>query len=459
MISFSLCEIALVLQAQHIGANCIIHAVSIYSNCIDQECMFIALLGKRFDGHNFAQQAVIAGAKALLVHRYLLLNIPQLVVTDTRYALLKLANWVCQKSSVQVIAITGSSGKTSVKEMTASILRSVGRVVATKDNLNNIIGISITLLRLTKKDDFVVIELGSSFPGEINQLIKIISIDVALVNNIFPSHISGFGSLSVIKQEKGKIFLGLSLLGVGVINLDNHALCIWNHILQGKTVWKFSIYNKIGADFFANNIFFNEYGMRFTLHTPYGISSIFLSMLGQHNIANALAASALAFSVGASLSQIVFGLENTKPSLGRLFPVMLQKGRLLLDDTYNSNVGSMIAAIRVLQKLPGHKILVTSDMLELGKYKSMQYHCYIGRCIAMTSIDRVLTIGDVSYLIFKFCKKRGEHFQDKIKLIMYLREVLFRYRLISILVKGSRNFQMEQIVYAIKDSAICYFGS
>lgn len=461
MISFNLCEIAPILQANHVGIDCIIHTVSIDSKCIDQQSMFIALSGKRFDGHDFAKQAVAAGARALLVNRYLSLDVPQLIVTDTRHALIQLANWVCQQTSARVIAITGSSGKTSVKEMTASILQGFGRVVATQGNLNNTVGVPVTLLRLTKKDDFAVVELGVSVFGEIDQLIKIIAIDVALINNIFPSHILGFGSLMTVKREKGKIFSGLSCSGIGIINLDNHALLFWNHMLQGKTIWKFSLSKKLDTDFFASDIVSNENGIRFTLHDPYGrMVPIFLPMLlGLHNVANALAASAIAFSVGASLSHIVFGLENIKMFPNRLFPIILGKGKLLIDDTYNSNVGSMLSAIRVLNELPGHRILIASDMSELGEYKSVKYHCYIGKYIAITTdIDQVCTVGDISYFIFKFCKRKGRHFNSKTELIIYLRNIFSKYELVSILIKGSRNFAMEQIVHAIKDQSTCYFG-
>lgn len=460
MIPFNLYEIAPILKARHIGADYVIRTISIHSDDIDKKCMFIALLGKNFDGHDFAIQAVHAGAKALLVNRYLSLDIPQLIVIDTRHALLKLANWVRRQTAVKVIAITGSSGKTSVKEMTASILKGCGRIVATKNNFNNIIGVSITLLRLTKKDDFVIIELGVSAIGEMDELIADIVIDVALVNNIFPSHILGFGSLAVIRKEKGKIYSGLSLLsGIGVVNIDNHACCFWSHALQGKSVLKFSVYGKIGADFFASDIMFNEKGTQFTLHTPYGITSIFLSMLlGYHNVSNALAASALAFSVGATLLQIAFGLENTKILSGRLMPIILRTGKLLLDDTYNSNIGSMVSAIRVLHELPGYKVLVTSDMLELGEYKSVKYHCYIGRYIKTTNIDQVLTVGSSSYFILQHCEKLGRHFCNKIELVTYLQKFSFNHELINILIKGSRNFEMEEIVHVIKDRMICCFG-
>lgn len=452
MIPFSLSTIAPILKARHVGTDCIICTISIHSSLIESQCMYIALLGKNFDGHDFAEKAVFTGAKALLVNHYLFLDIPQLIVVDTRNALIKLASWVCQQTSAKVIAITGSSGKTSVKEMTTSILKSCGySVVSTRDNFNNTVGVPLTLLRLTKEDDFAIIELGISMPHEMSQLVKVIPIDVALINNVFPAHISGFKALNIIKQEKGKIFLGLSALGIGIINFDNHDLFLWSRVLQGKVVWKFSIHYKIGVDFFASDIVFVPFGIRFVLHTPCGIVIIFLPMLlGYHNVANAIAASVVAFSVGASLYQISVGLKNTKILLGRLLPIVLRKGKLLLDDTYNSNVGSMMAAIRVLHKLPGYRILVTSDMLELGMHDSIKYHCYIGRYIAMTTnIDQVFTIGDISSFIFKFCKRRGKHFRSKRELSMHLKKILGRYDLINILIKGSRNFKMEQVVHML----------
>lgn len=457
MIPFSLHKIAPVLNAKYIGADLTIHAITINSKIIYKQCMFIALIGNRFDGHDFANQAVTDGAQALLVNHHILLDVPQLIVPDTRCALIMLAHWVRQQVSSKVIAITGSSGKTSVKEMTASILKSCGNVIATCGNYNNSIGVPITLLRLTKKNNFAIIELGSSSPGELTQLSKIVAANVALVNNIYPAHLSGFKSLANIGKEKGKIFSELDLNGKGIINADSHTLPLWRKSLKGKSIWFFSLRTSVGVDFFASNIIFKKNGTRFILHTPYGVSPVILSMLGTHNIANALAASALAFSVGANLSEVVLGLENAKTLSGRLFPIILDEGKLLLDDTYNSNVGSMMSAIRVLTTMPGYRILVVSDMLELGKYKSIKYHCYIGKLIATTNINKVLTIGNVSYFISKICGK-GKHFRNKNKLIIYIKQILSIHTSISVLVKGSRDFKMEQIIDAIRDESKCYFG-
>ncbi|URJ24575.1 UDP-N-acetylmuramoyl-tripeptide--D-alanyl-D-alanine ligase [Candidatus Blochmanniella camponoti] len=457
MIPFSLHEIAPVLNAKYIGMDLIIHAITINSNIIYKQCMFIALIGKRFDGHDFTSQAIAAGAQALLVNHHVLLDVPQLIVPDTRCALIMLARWVRQKVSAKVIAITGSSGKTSVKEMTTSILKECGHTIATQGNFNNMVGVPITLLRLTKQNNFAIIELGSSCPGELAQLSKIVAANVALVNNVYPAHLSGFKSLSKIGKEKGKIFSELDLNGTGIINADSHALSVWRKPLKGKSMWFFSLRTSVGIDFFASNIIAEKNRTRFILHTPYGTAPVVLSMLGTHNVANALAASALAFSVGANLSEVVYGLKNIKTLPGRLFPIVLGEGKLLLDDTYNSNVGSMISAIHVLTTMPGYRILVVSDMLELGKHKSIKYHCYIGKLIATTNINKILTIGSVSCCISKICGK-GKHFRSKNKLILYIKKMLSIHNSISVLVKGSRGFKMEQIIDAIRDGSKCYFG-
>lgn len=459
MVPLNLYEIASVLNINYTGINVIIKSISINSRIVSEQCMFVALIGKNFDGHDFAAQAVMNGAQVLLLSRCLLsLQVPQLIVIDTHDALMKIAKLVRSQVSAKIIAITGSSGKTSVKAITTSILKKSGKVMETYKNFNNLIGVPITLLRLTKQNNFAVIELGSNKIGELRRLSNIVAADVALVNNIFPAHLSGFKSLTKLKREKGEIFRGLVDTGQAVINADNHAFSIWNNVLKGKHVWRFSLCNRSNIDFFASNIVIYNHGTKFILHTPYGNASVFLSMLGRHNISNALAASALAFSVGSNLSEIIFGLQNMRSLPGRLSSIILNKGQLLLlDDSYNSNVGSVLTTIAVLSTMPGYRILIISDMLELGELNTIKYHCYIGRCIAKTNINQVLTVGEVSYFITKICK-RGKHFKNKLKLIFYLNDILFQNQRISIAVKGSRDFHMEEIVNVIKDKSRCHCG-
>ncbi|ADV33546.1 UDP-N-acetylmuramoyl-tripeptide--D-alanyl-D-alanine ligase [Candidatus Blochmanniella vafra str. BVAF] len=454
MVPFRLHEIACFINAKCVGSDVMINTISIHSDLIEEQCIFIALIGNRYDGHDFVEQAVMAGAKALLVNRYVSLDIPQLIVCDTRDALLKIAGWIRRQVSSKIIAITGSSGKTSVKEMTASILKECGTVIATQKNYNNFIGVSITLLKLTYGIDFAVVELGSNKLGELKKLGEIVGADVALVNNIFSSHLSGFGSLTTIKKEKEKIFYGMSIDNAqAVINLDSYSFVQGNSILLNfKKKWSFSLYKKgIGVNFFASNVILYEHGIRFTLHSPNGSAPIFMPILGIHNISNILAASALSFAVGASLSNIVHGLQKMNALPGRLFPFILNRGKLcLIDDTYNANIGSMIAAINVLSFMPGYRILVVSDMLELGDLKMARYyHCYIGRLILGSNIDYIITIGDLSHFILKIFKK-GKHFQRKTALIFYINKILSQNRLISILIKGARKFKMEQVVDAVR---------
>lgn len=454
MIPVNLYKIAFILKAKHVGKDVVIQSVAINSHSIQKQCMFVALIGKRFDGHNFAEQAVIFGAKALLVNRYLLfLNVPQLIVSDTFRALITLATWVRNQVSPKIITITGSSGKTSVKEMTASILKNCGTVVSTPGNYNNIIGVSLTLLKLTKNSDFAVIELGSSNSGELYQLSKMVAADVALVNNIYPAHLLGFKSLISIKKEKGEIFSGLSNYGQAIINNDNNAFFLWNNKLKKKKILRFSLHYEINVDFFSTHIMCKNDGIYFKLNTPIGINSVFLSMFfGLHNISNALAASAVSYAVGVNLYEIITGLKNMKTIPGRLFPIILNKGKLfLLDDTYNSNIGSMISAIHVLNSMPGYRVLVMSDMLELGESKEIPYHCYIGKLIKRTNINVVFTVGKVSSVIPKICD-RGRHFQDKTQLVIYIRKILLlQKQQISMVIKGSRSFCMEKVVQFIKD--------
>ncbi|URJ25407.1 UDP-N-acetylmuramoyl-tripeptide--D-alanyl-D-alanine ligase [Candidatus Blochmannia ocreatus (nom. nud.)] len=452
MIPFNLHEIAPILNARHIGKDLFIHAITIDSNIIYKRCMFIALIGKRFNGHDFVAQAVAFGAQALLVNYPIILleNVPQLIVADTNIALITLASWVRKQTSTKIIAITGSSGKTSVKEMTHCILTQCGHTIATQGNLNNSIGVPITLLRLTKQHNFAIIELGSSQIGELSPLSKILFAKAALINNIYPSHLLGFGSLIALGREKGKIFLALKPSGRGIINADSHMLSLWTKILDKKSTWNFSINDKIGADFFASNIVFEQRGIRFVLHTPDGVATLCLPMLGKHSVANALAASALAFSVGASLAEVVLGLESSKTLPGRLFPIVLGDNKLLLDDTYNANVGSVISAINVLTTMPGYRILVMSDMLELGKYQEIKYHCYIGKILAKSNIDVIFTFGNISHLISKI-SGRGKHFDNKKHLIIEIKRILSKHQKMNILIKGSRKFKMEKIVDAIQD--------
>ena len=415
------------------------------SRKITDQSLFIALVGEKFDGHLFAKQAIDDGAIAVIVNRKIDDDIPQIVVNDTYIALGQLAEFVRDQSSAKFVALTGSSGKTSVKEMTANILQQCGETLYTQGNFNNDIGVPLTLLRLKKQDQFAVVELGANHIGEIAYTTRLVKPNSALINNIALAHIEGFGSLDGVATAKGEIFEGLADNGIAIINLES---CSdkWLAMLKNKTVWTFSIHNS-AADFYASNIEIMDQ-TTFTLHTPIGDSEITLPLVGEHNISNAIASSALAISVGATLTQVKKGLAASKSVKGRLYPVRLNQTQLIWDDSYNANVGSMSAAIHVLATQPGYKVLVVGDMAELGNDANI-YHQQIGELAKQQNIDCVVSVGQLSELISQFSGV-GHHFIDKQSAVDYLLNLLRLYPTLTMLVKGSRSAKMEDLIVEIQ---------
>ncbi|XOD70009.1 MAG: UDP-N-acetylmuramoyl-tripeptide--D-alanyl-D-alanine ligase [Sodalis sp. (in: enterobacteria)] len=455
MIPFTLNSIAKVLNADRVGADCKILSVVTDSRVpINlKNCLFVALKGKKFDAHAFLEKAVVAGAIALLIHRQVALNIPQLIVSDTRRALGQLGAWVRQQVPTRIVALTGSCGKTTVKEMTIAILRQCGHVIGTEGNFNNDIGVPLTLLRLTPDHDFAVIELGANHLNEIAWTTNLVKPETALVNNISAAHLAGFGSLSCVAQAKGEIFSSLQSNGCGIFNADSHDWPHWQEVLEHKAIWRFSLHATASADFFASDIISNHKGGSFILHSPQGEFPIWIPLPGRHNIANALAAISLAVSVGAKLPAVSAGLAQLKARPGRLFPIQIGSGRLLLDDSYNANVSSMTAAAQVLADMPGYRVMVVGDMTELGN-EAAKYHHQVGEAIAKVGIDQVLSVGNLSYLIGK-SSGQGKHFQNKTALISHLTQLLSEQAIITVLVKGSRSAAMEHVVHALQEKASC----
>ncbi|MGP1931182.1 MAG: UDP-N-acetylmuramoyl-tripeptide--D-alanyl-D-alanine ligase [Arsenophonus sp. ET-YP4-MAG3] len=460
MISISLKQLACVTEGilyqinDHYRDNLWINMVSTDTRYRQINGLFIALKGKNFDGHHFVKEAIYSGAKALLVDHPLPVIFPQIIVKNTRLAMGKLAAWIRLQSKAKVIGLTGSSGKTSVKEMVANILSHYTKTLFTYDNFNNDIGVALTLFRLTRKHKCIVIEIGANHIGEIKYATNIIKPDSVLVNNLFSAHLEGFSSLAGVAKAKGEIFQGLAKKGIAIINLNSHDWKNWqSYFNQQQTIWYFSIIKNQQADFYAKNIFIKSTYSKFELYTPIGVVSILLHLPGKHNIANALAASALAISVGATLKQVSFGLVNTKPISGRLYPIKLAPGKLILDDSYNANIGSMISAIDVLSKMPGYRILVVSDMKELGN-KTDMCHKKVGDIARQMKLDRVLSVGQQSIIISQH-SGCGEHFISKKKLIANLILLIQEHEIISVLVKGSQNTEMKEIILFLKEYFLC----
>ncbi|QJC28997.1 UDP-N-acetylmuramoyl-tripeptide--D-alanyl-D-alanine ligase [Enterobacteriaceae endosymbiont of Plateumaris rustica] len=433
-----------IINGKLIGKNIDILNFSINSKKINFKCLFIAIKGNNFDGHSFVQDAISNGAIAIIVEKYLKVIIPQIIVSNTIISLSKISLWKRLQSKSHFIGITGSSGKTSVKEMTLSILKNIGQVLFTKDNMNNIIGVSLTLLNLNKKHKYVIIELGANNLNDIKYSTNLVRPNTAIINNLSESHLEGFKSFKNIIKCKSDIFKYLSINDRAIVNFDDINYKKFLHKLINKKIWTFSIKN-YNADFFTSNLKILQNKIYFNLHTPIGIIFINLFIIGGvHNVSNALAASALSLSAGASLKDISKGLANFKSVAARLFPIKLGHNKLILNDTYNANPKSVIAAINVLKKMNGKKILVIGDMMELGRY-SIFYHNQIKKIIIKSKLDYVLSIGNYSKYITKY-NNNAEHFLNKQKLIIRLIKILTNFNKFTILFKGSRKAQIETLI-------------
>lgn len=450
MISVTLQQIAAVLGARLAGEDCVIDAVSTDTRTLKNGSLFVALVGERFDAHDFAQQAKENGASALLVSRELAVDLPQVIVEDTRLALGQLAGWVHNQCLSKTMAITGSCGKTTVKEMTSAILSQKGKVLFTAGNFNNDIGVPLTLLRSEKEDDFAVIELGANHVGEIAYTTELVKPTVALVNNVDAAHLEGFGSLDGVKKAKGEIYQGLSAGDTAIVNLDSHGGELWNEVLADKKQLTFSMTDS-SADFYPTDIDLDLQGnASFVLHTPQGEQPVTLSVAGKHNVSNALAAAALASQFGCSLAEIANGLLNVVNVKGRVEVLQLSDDIRLIDDSYNASVPAMKAAVDLLSTYKGIRWLILGYMAELGA-ESLELHRQLGDYAAPFQFDYVLTYGEDTKVISDVCS--GMHFETHAELICYMEQELLKSPAQSqtLLVKGANSAQMSLVAEALKE--------
>ncbi|MCK9642176.1 UDP-N-acetylmuramoyl-tripeptide--D-alanyl-D-alanine ligase [Haemophilus influenzae] len=457
MIKLSTVQLAQILQAKLIGdENVQVAEINTDTRKSVSNSLFFALKGEKFDAHQYLDQAVSQGALALVVQQEnSSILVPQLVVKDTRIALGELAKWLREKINPRTVAMTGSSGKTTVKEMTASILQHTAAdseaVLFTNGNFNNDIGVPLTLLRLTEKHRFAVIELGANHQNEINYTTKLVQPNAALINNIAPAHLEGFGSLAGGVQAKGEIYRGLTKNGVAIINAEHNHLDIWQKEISNHAIQYFN-----GKDYSVKNVQGNEQGSTFTLVSPQGEIDISLPYLGEHNVKNALAATALAMNVGATLADVKAGLEQRSQVKGRLFPIQVTPNLLLLDDTYNANKDSLCAAIDVLKSYDAFRILCVADMKELGE-NSLAIHREVGQYINLVNLDLVCSYGNESAVISEAVL--GKHFTDKTEMVDFLvpliENQLQQNKKVVVLGKGSRSMKMEDVIYSLKDKIKC----
>ncbi|MEE4463572.1 UDP-N-acetylmuramoyl-tripeptide--D-alanyl-D-alanine ligase, partial [Azotobacter chroococcum] len=353
-----LSEVANLLQGGLAGGDVAFDSVGTDSRAICPGQLFVALAGPRFDGHAFLAEVAAKGAVAALVQRTMPeAGLPQLQVADTRLALGQLGGFNRQAYSGPLAAVTGSSGKTTVKEMLASILRTRGPVLATRGNLNNDLGVPLTLLELAPEHVGAVIELGASRVGEIAYTVGLTRPQVAIITNAGTAHVGEFGGPARIVEAKGEILEGLPADGIAVLNRDDRAFATWQRRAGERRVLSFAL-DDGDADFRARDIQPDARGCpAFTLQGPAGEARIQLNLLGRHNVANALAAAAAAHALGMPLVGIQVGLESLQPVKGRAVAQLAPSGMRVIDDSYNANPASMCAAIDILAGFSGRTVL------------------------------------------------------------------------------------------------------
>ncbi|MHB2249710.1 UDP-N-acetylmuramoyl-tripeptide--D-alanyl-D-alanine ligase [Pseudomonas fitomaticsae] len=449
--ALKLSELTNALDARLISADASFDGVSIDSRAIKAGQLFIALTGPRFDGHDYLNEVAAKGAVAALVeHEVADSTLPQLLVKDTRQALGQLGALNRAAFAKPVAAVTGSSGKTTVKEMLASILRTRGSVHATRGNLNNDLGVPLTLLELAPEHSAAVIELGASRLGEIAYTVGLTKPHVAILNNAGTAHVGEFGGPEKIVEAKGEIIEGLAADGVAVLNLDDKAFGIWKNRAAGRKVLTFALSNT-QADFYASDLATDARGCpAFNLHSPEGVERVQLNLLGTHNVANALAAAAAAHALGVSLFGIATGLGAVQPVKGRTVAQLAKNGMRVIDDTYNANPTSMCAAVDILAGFSGRTVLVLGDIGELGDWAE-QGHRDVGE-YARGKVSALYAVGPNMVHAVNAFGKEAHHFGTQAELIQALGAEQDTNT--TILIKGSRSAAMENIVAALCGSSL-----
>ncbi|MEE5042617.1 UDP-N-acetylmuramoyl-tripeptide--D-alanyl-D-alanine ligase [Pseudomonas alliivorans] len=445
-------ELVTPLNARLAGRDCSFDGVSTDSRAIVPGQLFIALTGPRFDGHEYLDQVAAKGAVGALVESEVPgSNLPQLVVLDTRKALAQLGA-MNRNAFVDrpVAAVTGSSGKTTVKEMLASILRTRGSVLATRGNLNNELGVPLTLLELGAEHAAAVIELGASRVGEIAFTVSLTKPHVVILTNAGTAHVGEFGGPDRIVEAKGEIIEGLDAKGTAVLNLDDKAFPIWRLRAGDRKVLTFALSN-VDADLHASELHRDERGCPgFMLHSPSGSAQVQLNLLGTHNVTNALAAAAAACALGVSLDGIVEGLNNVQPVKGRAVPHIANNGMRVIDDTYNANPSSVNAAVDLLTSFPGRTVLVLGDIGELGEWAEQGHHD-VG-AYAKDKVSALYAVGPLMTHAVSAFGPHARHFITQAELIEALGAEQDKNT--TLLIKGSRSAAMENVVAALCGSSL-----
>ncbi|MCB1864572.1 MAG: UDP-N-acetylmuramoyl-tripeptide--D-alanyl-D-alanine ligase [Chromatiales bacterium] len=450
--AMSLSQAARPLAGTISGADATFTGVSTDTRRLAAGNLFVALRGANFDGHAFLAEAQAGGAAAALVNHPLDgVSIPQLVVADTLAALQVLAHRHRQSCAGRVIALTGSNGKTTVKEMIAAILRAhygPESVLATRGNLNNHIGVPLMLCELDcERHQAAVFELGANHRGEIAMLAALVEPEIALVTNVAPAHLEGFGSVEAVAQTKGAIYAALPADGTAVVNADEHFAPQWVERLGTRRCIRFGASPQADVRFLPERL--RTIGAGHGARTAFSLAlgkreaSFEMALLGRHNVLNAAAAMAVALALDIPAATVADALAELAPAPGRLNALAHRAGGLLIDDSYNANPASLAAAIEVLASAGGERVLVLGDMAELGD-DARGWHARAGAFARAAGIDRLVAVGPLSAAAAQAFGRGGEVFADRSAATRALRDSLAVDQ--SLLVKGSRTAGMDAVV-------------
>lgn len=446
-----LSECANIVQGRLVGENVSFSSVNIDTRTIKPKQLYIAIKGKNFDGNEFVEQAQQAGAIAAIVHQGVNTTLPHIVVNDTKLALAQLAGAWRRQLAVSVVGVTGSNGKTTVKEMIAAILSVNHEVLFTQGNLNNDIGVPLTLLRLDEQHRYAVIEMGANHPKEIEYSSTYAAADVVVITNASAAHIAGFASVEGVAKAKGEIIETLKADGVAILNRDDDYFDYWQGVAGEKKTITFGL--NTNADVTANTInstiVDNEFRTRFDLSYKQHAITIQLKLAGQHNVVNALAAAAVCIALGIELEQIKLGLESVKPVTGRLQPLVSRFGNIVIDDSYNANAASLKAGLAVLANCTGKPVVCLGAFGELGE-DSINIHREMGNMIKASGVVRLLAVGEDARHTVQVFGEGATFFDSQDELIKALKQELTGDE--TLLIKGSRVRRMENVAAALVEN-------
>ncbi|MCE2868021.1 MAG: UDP-N-acetylmuramoyl-tripeptide--D-alanyl-D-alanine ligase [Oxalobacteraceae bacterium] len=447
----SLSDLLIALPDAKLTAPANFRGVTTNSKTVEPGNLFVALRGERFDAHDFLADVVARGAAAVVVERLPAgLAIPALIVPDTRHALGQVAHWWRKQFSIPVIGVTGSNGKTTVKEMIASILSTAfgaQNYLATRGNLNNEIGVPLTLFNLDTRHQAAVVEMGMNHPGEIARLTEIAQPTVGLVNNAQREHQEFMASVAAVAEENGAVIQGLHDGGCAVFPADDEFAPLWTAYAGSRDLLSFALQKQAAVTAQWTPI---DFGSQVEINARGERVSVVLSAAGEHNVRNALAACAAALAIGIDLRSIARGLTAFTPVAGRLQKKQATNGAIVIDDTYNANPDSVRAAIDVLANAPSPRTLVLGDMGEVGS-EGIAFHEEIGEYARTRHIDQLFTVGDLARHASRAFGRPARHFETMETLN---EEVASVPPGASVLVKGSRFMQMERVVQRLTGAAV-----